>query len=399
MPKKLFSNLLLLTVVWLTAFSCRTTIVTIGPLLPLLLHQLHLGTFLAGSLTALPLIIIALVSMPAGILADKLGHRATVLVALVLLSVGSFVPLWDPTPLGLYVTVAATGIAIGLAQPTLAKIAKNLNPTHPTLPTSLYANALVMGGFIASLITTSVLLPLVGRFSWMGVFGFWGLIAVITTLGWLLVTPREAPPQPEPISSSPHFSPFRIPGFLPITIAFAAQGGVFYALVTWLPDYFASRGWSLATASYPLATVSFGSILGSVLSPWLLKLGKGFRIPFAIASLVMALSLVGLLWIPALAYMWSFWIGCTTAVVFTLGMAAPAELVPTYNVGRASGMLLTVGYIGAVLGPLGYGALVSFGAAFPIGFLILLSLGIAIASLSIPQTLRNPSRGPKVDAL
>ncbi len=360
-------------------------------MLPLFLHKLHLGAFWAGSLTALPLAIIAVVSMPSGRIADRFGHRTTLLVALLLLSIGAFVPVADPSRIGLFIDVSTTGVAIGLAQPTLAKLARSMNPMNPTLPTSLYANALVMGGFIASLITTSVLLPLMGRLSWTGVFMFWGCICLLTSVGWLIVFRGERRQGIDVQVSAPTPFSIREPGFIPIAVAFAAQGGVFYALVTWLPDYFVRHGWPLSTASYPLAAVSFGSILGSIVSPWMLKLGRGFRRPFVTASLLMALSLGGLLCIPSWAYLWSIFIGFTTALIFTLGMAAPAEIVPNLYVGRASGILLTIGYIGAVLGPLGYGFLLPLGEAFPMGYLILISLTIAAAAMAIPTTLHYQS--------
>lgn len=259
MRRNLFARIVPFVLVWLAALSCRTTIVTIGPIVPLLLVRLHLTAFWAGSLTALPLFIISIVSLPAGRLADRLGHRVTLLFALALLALAAFMPILTGHEAGLFIDVSFTGVAVGLAQPTLAKLARSMNPLNPTLPTALYANALVMGGFVASLMTTSVILPLVGSLSWRGVLGFWGAIALITAIGWLVLSH----PIPEDVSTkmpqSANHQATIGQGFVPIAVAFAAQGAVFYALVTWLPDYYVRLGWTLSEAACPLAIVSLGS--------------------------------------------------------------------------------------------------------------------------------------------
>lgn len=386
-------TLLILTLglVWLAAFSCRTTIVTIGPLLPVFLKSLGLRPFWAGSLTALPLLIIAVVSIPSGRVADRLGQRTTLILALAVLSLGCYVPLVSPTQTGLFLNVSATGLGIGLAQPTLAKLARSLNPDNPTIATTLYANALVAGGFIASLTTAPLILPWLGG-HWARVLAFWGSIAVITTVGWLFISQsmRESrnESQPPKLNAGQFIAQ---PGFYPIAAAFAAQGAVFYALVTWLPDYFVRQGWSLAHASYPLAVVSLGSILGGLTSPFWLRWGRGFRRPFLLISVLMAIAVAGLAVLPSWAYVWSLLIGATTAIIFTLGMAAPAEMVAEGLVGRASGTLLAIGYVGAVVGPLGYGALVPLGHAVPIAYLVLMTMICGGAALAIPARLSYQS--------
>lgn len=99
----------------------------------------------------------------------------------------------------------------------------------------------------------------------------------------------------------------------------------------------------------------------------------------------MAIAMTGLLIEPSWAYLWSAFIGATTAIIFTLGMAAPAEMVASDQVGRASGLLLSIGYLGAVLGPLGYGILESKTATPAFGYLIALCLSIGVVSFAIPK--------------
>lgn len=87
------SKILGIILIWVAAFCCRITIVSVGPLMPVFSKQLHLGGFWGGTLTALPLLIISTVSVPSGWSADKLGQRTALSSALGLLTIGCIIPI------------------------------------------------------------------------------------------------------------------------------------------------------------------------------------------------------------------------------------------------------------------------------------------------------------------
>lgn len=381
------SKVLGFVLIWVAAFSCRITIVSVGPLMPLFSKHLNLGGFWGGTLTALPLLMIAVVSVPSGWAADKLGPRVALGSALGLLTIGCMVPpILGPTRLALFANVAFSGIGVGFAQPSLAKVARQINPTNPTLPTTLYANGLVSGGLGAGLLTVPLLNHLHHR--WPLVFLTWGLLIGLTGLAWFFIRPYPDKPVSSPAVANTDIG--RVPGLYAVAAGFAAQGAVFYALATWLPDFYVHRGWSAGNASLTLAILSIGSVMGGLGSPWLLRMGRGFRRPFLSLSVIMAVSLVGMLAPPYAAYPSAWLVGATTALVFTLGMAAPAVLAPADMVGRASGRLLTLGYIGAVAGPLGFGAFFSHSASDAVLYITAISLTIGLSALGIPPRLTQP---------
>lgn len=381
-----------LVLVWLAAFACRTTIVSIGPLLPVFLKQLGLSGFWGGSLTALPLLIIAAVSIPSGWIADRVGQRSALAAALGVLTMGCVVPaIIGPTTAALFINVTLSGLGVGLAQPTLAKVARVVNPRNPTLPTTLYANGLVTGGLGASLLA----IPLYNHLDhqWPLVFLAWGLLIGTTGIGWRFLKTRLELRSVESTISLPATA--RPRGLYAIAASFAAQGAVFYALVTWLPEYYVRLGWTLQHASILVAFLSLGSITGGVASPWLLKIGRGFRTPFMILSVTIAASGAGLALFPVLSYLWASLAGASTAAVFTLGLAAPAVLSASNTVGRDSGRLLTIGFFGAVAGPLGFGSL--FGTSAPGAMLLVAVIGLTVglAALTLPSRLGNPVTTPR----
>lgn len=52
---------------------------------------------------------------------------------------------------------------------------------------------------------------------------------------------------------------------------------------------------------------------------------------------------------------------------------------------------MAVGYVGAVVGPLGYGALMPLGKDAPLGYLMVCSLAVGAAALGIPKILQYQS--------
>lgn len=244
------------------------------------------------------------------------------------------------------------------------------------------------GGLGAGLLTVPLLNHLHHR--WPLVFLAWGLLIGITGLAWFFIRLYPDKPVSSPAVANTNIG--RVPGLYAVAAGFTAQGAVFYALATWLPDFYVHRGWSAGNASLTLAILSIGSVMGGLGSPWLLRMGRGFRRPFLSLSVIMAISLVDMLAPPYAAYPSAWLVGATTALVFTLGMAAPAVLAPADMVGRASGRLLTLGYIGAVAGPLGFGAFFSHTASDAMLYITAISLTIGLSALGIPPRLTQPGK-------
>ena len=60
---------------WLAAVNARAPLLTLGPLLPLVIHDLHLSFTVAGVLSGLPLFLMGATGLPGGWLTDRFGAR------------------------------------------------------------------------------------------------------------------------------------------------------------------------------------------------------------------------------------------------------------------------------------------------------------------------------------
>lgn len=373
---------------WLAGVNCRAPFVATGALLPLVMVSLHLSQVTASLLTALPLLVLAALSVPGGLLGDRIGPYAVLLATQLVIAIGGAVRGLAHGP-GLFLLgVGILGAGIGLAQPALAQAAKLLATGRETLATTVYSNGLVLGGLLGSALSAPVLLPLVGG-SWQDVFFVWAGLGVLATAGWggLLASKSFRGTVPRRTRVRSRTGSWSMPGFAPLILVFCAESAVFYGLVTWLPDYDVARGATVAAAAIPVSALSLGSVGGGLLTPWVARWFRGFRGALLATGLLDLLAQGGFLAAPADGTVWAALAGVATAVALTLGMAAPAVFTSPERTGRVSGVLLAWGYGTAALGPLGIGWLRQQTGGFAPGFGLLAALaGLwIVAALFLPR--------------
>lgn len=401
-----------LALLWLAGFQCRAPLIATGPLLPLIIADLHLSRTVASSLTAIPLLAMALLSIPGGMLSDRWGARRVLAAAVWCATLGGALRAWANGAAPLVLAVSALGVGISLAQPALSKAAHDLGSGRVTSVTAVYANGMVSGGLLASLLTAPVLLPLAGGLSWRGALLAWALPGVVAGAGLSLAAGRREAPRgsPSPAAAAGEGAGvpageggagallarlaevWRLPGVPAVAVAFAAQSLIFYALVSWLPTFYVELGWPIAAASTPVMAVTFWSLMGTVLGPLLVR-GVGLQSALLMGSAVALAGQAGLLALPRLGVLWASLLGAGTNVVFTLGLAAPALLAPGQRVGAAAGVVLTLGYVGAFLGPVLVGALRDLTGGFTAGWVLLLGVALAMAGAAA-SLVRVPRHRP-----
>ena len=80
--------------------------------------------------------------------------------------------------------------------------------------------------------------------------------------------------------------------------------------------------------------------------------------------------------------------GIATGTQFAIILALPVEMVPKEQVGAASGLLLSIGYIGGIIGPLIGGRIldVTGGLSLSLVVLVWISIAMAIVAIMLPET-------------
>lgn len=372
---------------WLAAVNCRAPLVATGPLLPLIRRDLHLSATVGGTLTAIPLLVMALLSIPGGLVVDRFGPRAAMIAGQLAIAFAGGIRGLVPHPTVYLVAVALLGGAIGISQPALARLSNAMAPTPASVATSIYANGFVMGGLFASLLSATAFLQWVGPYSWRGVLALWAILGLAVGVGWILMRPSSAT-RPARASRAPAgwWTALTLPGVLPIGLVFASQSAIFYGLVTWIPSYYVGLGWSVGAASWPNTILSLASIPGALITPSLIQ-RWGNRITAIFFGTVTLAGVLGFWLLPALGVLWAIFPGIGTAGGLTLGLAAAPDLAPPDRVGVVAGVLLAIGYLGAVPGALVVGNLRDLTGSFAWGLAYLAAIGLVFvgAGRAIPD--------------
>ena len=372
-----------LALIWLTAFNLRSIIFGVPPVLPAIRSDLGLSFALAGSLTSVFLLVLALGSIPGALLAGRFPARRVVSLASVALAFFAAARLLPPGWLWVFAGTALLTLAVAFAQPAMAVLIRRWFPDGITRASNLYGNGLLLGNVGGSSLTP-LIAPLVG---WRGSFLAWGGIALLGALLWSRLAPKDAaPPPPVSISAALHD-----PRAWQITGLFVFQNLAYFTVATWIP--FLVRGKGALYASIVYLCLNCFPILPLLALPllrWNYPLSTTFYVLAGLLTTVgaagMVLGLANLAW--ALALMVGLGCGAAFVAVMTL-----PPLVAT-DEGEAAGLTAVVfafGYLLSGAGPVFAGLLVdrSGGVGSAFGPAVVAGILMVVIGLLAPRLLRR----------
>jgi CP family cyanate transporter-like MFS transporter len=335
-----------------------------------MMRDAHVSAFQASILTTLPILCLGLFGFVGPALARAIGAERSVLImlwlvvaALVLRLVGTFPPL--------LLSAGMAGIAIGVLNVISPAIIKRDFPDRVGAAMGVYTVCLVSGACIA-IGSTQPLSRALG--SWSEALAFWALPAFVAAAIWVGQAKR----------SSGIREPERGRGLWRETLAwqvsiyFAVQSLLFYALIAWMPTMLRERGLSPTEAGLVMSLSMISQILPALFSP---ALAVRMRDQRFIAVVVIVITVIGYAGV-AYAPVWQVW---GWIVVMGLAQGANLAVALTLLVLRAgdsrtaatlSGMAQGVGYLVAACGPLLVGLLRAATGGWWAGELVMLAFSI-----------------------
>ena len=307
-----------------------------------------------GILTSLPLLMFALFSAFASLLAQKIGLEHLFTYCLLLLTVGSAIRIFN-LPL-LYLGTLIIGASIAIFNVLLPSMIQANQPQKISLLTTLYVTAMGISTAIASYLSV----PITQASSWKGLILVLSFLCLVTLLVWLpnhrhnhhLENQKEKQVKENILKSKDVWA---------IIIFGGLQSLLFYTSMTWLPTIAISAGLSNKDAALLASIFSLISIPFSMTVPSLTtRLSDGHR-----QIMLTIISIAGMIGIAMLLYPsdnFLYWLvahlllgtACSALfpylmVCFSLKTSSPEKTA------QLSGLAQTGGYILAAFGPTLFG--------------------------------------------
>ena len=370
---------LLFATVIFTALNLRSPIIGVGSLVDAMRADLGLSGSVAGSLTTLPLLVFAVVSPLAARLAARFGTGRTLAVSMFLIAAGAAVRSWLGGG-GLLVGMVIIGVGIACGNVLLPVVVKARWPERIGPMTSIYTTAQSIFAGLAA----AVCVPLsrIGSLGWRGALAVWGIPALAAAILWLPQWGWKLPlSAPAGGGSAVKVGRSRVAWYC--TLYMGSQAILFYSFAAWLPAILAAKGVDSADAGYMASVYQLIGIPANFLAPILA--GK-LRDQRPLTGAVGALYVTGtvLLWRasgPGALFLAVLLCGFSTGCAFSLCMAFIGMRTRTAaDASRLSGMLQTVGYAIASLGPVLTGRLLDASGSWALP-MAALTAGVVINSL------------------
>jgi MFS family permease len=351
------------------------------PLVPLFAQGLGASTFQVGMINAGFMLAATLLSMPLGLVSDRLGRRRLILAGMAISGLTSLLLLVAGTPLQVGAIYLFSGIGLACFSPAMMSYVGDVSPA-PFLGRAYgwYTSALYLGMAVGP--------GLGGAVAGGGFRTAFLLSAAIIAAGVLMGGPRMPAPPPVIRPSSPDLrSDFREITRNPVVLA------------CWTATFFSTYAWGSLFAFFPLFARDLGVSIahtGLIFTSqaaanalFRIPIGHlsdriGKRVPFIIAgNLLFALSIMAVGQARGVASLYVLFIavGGSMAATFTAIGALLSESVPTRIRGLAMGGYNTCIYGGFTVSAATLGAVIS-NSGFPAGFAVAGGL-CAIATVAL----------------
>lgn len=245
--------------------------------------DLHIASGLAGLLTTIPVLCFGALTPFASALLHRVGVEKSIFITLFGVILGSIIRSCDGFTFALIGTIVI-GASLTLGNiVSLLVIARDFY-AYASLMTSIYVMAMSIGATMSAALTV----PMSSIIGWRAALAVWGILALIGVILWSALqimrkrancthdksSAQKSTDHSPSLSSSLNIPPiqkvWRKKIVWLLTIAFACQAFIFYAITAWLPDYLVHNGhMHIDKAGRIAATFQIFGIVGCLGVPYL----------------------------------------------------------------------------------------------------------------------------------
>jgi MFS transporter, CP family, cyanate transporter len=350
------ATLLLLLGVVFIAFSLRSPLTSVGPVISRVMEDLSISGTVAGFLTTIPLLAFAAISPVVPKIADRIGMARSLFIALLLLTIGIIIRSSGGIGFLIFGTILL-GVAIAFGNVLLPGFVKMNFPVQVGLMTGIYTVSMNLFAGLAA--GASAPLASTTSLGWRLSLGVWAMLAIIAAIVWL---PQVAK-RPVLDASGPAKGPaprplWKSPLAWGVTFFMGLQSVMFFTTAAWVPEVLTDRGMDAERAGWMFSLVQFSQIPFTFMIPIIAGRMKDQRLLIILITVIYLIGYGGLFsGNMTAAPLWMIMMGISggasfglAMMLFTLRTNTPSEAA------SLSGMAQSIGYLLAAAGPVLFGA-------------------------------------------
>ncbi len=361
----------------LIAGNLRPVFGSLSVVLPEIMRDTGLSAAGASLLTTLPIVCLGLFSAPTPWLSRRFGAERVLLLALLLIGLGTLLRATGSLP-WLFASSVLAGAGIAMGNVLLPSLVKRHFAQRAALMTGLYILAICIGATIATASTVPLAISYFDG-SWAHALAIWAVPALLVLLLWLPQALRMRAEAVDPAAQGG--SLWRDPLAWQVTAFMGLQSSLAYIVIGWLAPILRERGLDSAVAGYVVALTTLAQLVTSLLVP---SVAARCRDQRALAVGLTALSftsLMGLLFAPlSTVWLWAVVLGCGQGGLFALALSLIVLRSGNAQItAQLSAMAQGWGYLLAACGPLLTGLLRQWTGSFASSAGLIFALSFAMA--------------------
>jgi len=392
--RKLQSPWGILVSAWLMGFAMWAPMFAVPAIMHIIKEEVLLSYAQTGLIFSIPLIILAAIAIPGGALADRIGIRKAAGIGIIVIIVGSLLRVTSTNFMTLLAFTCLYGVGLGLVYPNLPKLVGTwFPPERIGLATGIYVTGMIAGSALPPAITLPAVFPITNAFQ--GVFYIWTIPAIVAAIIWWIVVkePPYGSMQRKKTAEGQSYQIWTNRTLWLVAILDFLHTFTFFTWAGWMTQLMMTKGAPPDLAAFMTSVILWLHLPIVFIAPWASD-RIGLRKPFLWPSfIVLALASLSAIYAP-LSFGWSITIalGIALSVQFPIIFTLPPELVSAEGVGRASGMILSIGYIGGLIGPWLAGYIMDITGTLNLHLIVLAGLATIVTYLAF----RLPETGPRV---
>ena len=384
----------------LMAFAVWAPTLCVPPMEHILEEELLMSHTQAGLLYTIPILMTVILGIPGGLLSDRIGVKRAAGIGITMLAVGSILRATATDGVSLIAFTFFYGTGAGLCFPNLPKLVSSRVPRAKIgVATGIYTSVMITGMALAMAISVPLILPLTGSFR--GVFVVWSIPIIVAAVVWWTRF-RETDGVEDQGKEGARRVPLRRVlqnrNLWLVAIFFLLAIFFFDGWVTWAPSLMMMKGATEDMAGLIVSLCMWAGIPTALFMPRF-SYRLGLRRPFLwIPALTLALAAIGVIY-AGISTTWILMavIGVALTTIIPTVLALTTELVSSEEVGTASGLVISIGNVGGIIGPLVGGRIYDLTGSLHQFLLVLIGISAAatVVALRMPETGPGPAGKPE----